>query len=128
MNTNLNILQKYEQNYFYENISMNNIDMINLYFNNINQNACRALNIYNTSGKIEKGKDADLISVLANKFNIYENDLAKSIFTRSNQNQISNLWISGKEIIKSGKLITINENLLYDEFNEWKNKNNYGQR
>ena len=123
VNTDLNIVKKIEQNYFRRNIQIDEKKMLDMFISKINVNAAKALNIYNSNGKIEIGKDADLVSVSINKLNILEDDVAKSILTKSRCCQ--NLWISGKNIIKDGKLITINENLLYDELTEWKDRNKY---
>ena len=123
INSDLNIVKKIEQNYFRKNIQIDEKKMLDIFISKMNVNAAKALNIYNSNGIIEIGKDADLVSVSVNKLNILEDDVAKSILTKSRCCQ--NLWISGKNIIKDGKLITINENLLYDELTEWKNKIKY---
>tara|TARA_B100001113_G_scaffold258486_1_gene213624 strand:- start:1157 stop:2398 length:1242 start_codon:yes stop_codon:yes gene_type:complete len=123
INSDLNIVKKIEQNYFRKNIQIDEKKMLDIFISKMNVNAAKALNIYNSNGIIEIGKDADLVSVSVNKLNILEDDVAKSILTKSGCCQ--NLWVSGKNVIKDGKLITINENLLYDELTEWKNRIKY---
>ena len=123
INSDLNIVKKIEQNYFRKNIQIDEKKMLDMFISKINVNAAKALNIYNSNGIIEIGKDADLVSVSVNKLNILKGDVAKSILTKSGCCQ--NLWVSGKNVIKDGKLITINENLLYDELTEWKNRIKY---
>tara|TARA_B100001057_G_scaffold9243_1_gene8549 strand:+ start:85960 stop:87201 length:1242 start_codon:yes stop_codon:yes gene_type:complete len=123
VNSDLNIVKKIEQNYFRKNIQIDEKKMLDVFISKMNANAAKALNIYNSKGIIEIGKDADLVSVSVNKLNILEDDVAKSILTKSGCCQ--NLWISGKNIIKDGKLITINENLLYDELTKWKSRIKY---
>ena len=123
INSDLNIIKKIEQNYFRKNIQIDEKKMLDMFISKINVNAAKALNIYNSNGIIEIGKDADLVSVSVNKLNILKGDVAKSILTKSGCCQ--NLWVSGKNVIKDGKLITINENLLYDELTEWKNRIKY---
>tara|TARA_Y100001970_G_C14205117_1_gene843505 strand:+ start:134 stop:1126 length:993 start_codon:yes stop_codon:yes gene_type:complete len=123
INSDLNIVKKIEQNYFRKNIQIDEKKMLDMFISKMNVNAAKALNIYNSNGIIEIGKDADLVSVSVNKLNILKDDVAKSILTKSGCCQ--NLWVSGKNVIKDGKLITINENLLYDELIEWKNKIKY---
>ena len=123
INSDLNIVKKIEQNYFRKNIQIDEKKMLDMFISKMNVNAAKALNIYNSNGIIEIGKDADLVSVSVNKLNILKGDVAKSILTKSGCCQ--NLWVSGKNVIKDGKLITINENLLYDELTEWKNRIKY---
>ena len=123
INSDLNIVKKIEQNYFRKNIQIDEKKMLDIFISKMNVNAAKALNIYNSNGIIEIGKDADLVSVSVNKLNILEDDVAKSILTKSGCCQ--NLWVSGKNVIKDGKLITINENLLYDELTEWRNRIKY---
>ena len=123
INSDLNIVKKIEQNYFRKNIQIDEKKMLDMFISKMNVNAAKALNIYNSNGIIEIGKDADLVSVSVDKLNILKDDVAKSILTKSGCCQ--NLWVSGKNVIKDGKLITINENLLYDELTEWKNRIKY---
>ena len=123
INSDLNIVKKIEQNYFRKNIQIDEKKMLDMFISKMNVNAAKALNIYNSNGIIEIGKDADLVSVSVNKLNILKDDVAKSILTKSGSCQ--NLWVSGKNVIKDGKLITINENLLYDELTEWRNRIKY---
>ena len=67
-------------------------------------------------GVFDKGYSADIVSINIKDiiqtnlilFNGIENDL-KSM-------NIDNVWISGKQLLKNSKLLTINENKIYDKF------------
>jgi hypothetical protein len=43
-------------------------------------------------------------------------DLYKCIENELISNNIDNVWISGKQILKDKKLLTINEDMLYHKF------------
>ena len=45
-------------------------------------------------------------------------DLYKYIENELISNNIDNVWISGKQILKDKKLLTINEDMLYHKFTE----------
>ncbi len=79
-------------------------------------NPAQSLGLDQLIGVFDKGYSADIVSINIKDiiqtnlilFNGIENDL-KSM-------NIDNIWISGKQLLKNSKLLTINENKIYDKF------------
>ena len=61
---------------------------------------------------------ADIISIKINDLGMDKIDLYKCIESELMSNNIDNVWISGKQILKDKKPLTINEDMLYHKFTE----------
>jgi 5-methylthioadenosine/S-adenosylhomocysteine deaminase len=84
----------------------------------ITNNGAEALGLDFNVGKLKPKYSADLISIKINDLGISELDLYKCIENELISNNIDNVWISGKQILKDKKLLTINEDMLYHKFTE----------
>ncbi len=79
-------------------------------------------------GVLAKGYLADIVSINIKDiiqtnsvtFNGIENNL-KSL-------NIDNVWVSGKQLMKNSKLLTIEENKIYDRFRKIKGRINTDER
>ena len=79
-------------------------------------NSAKAIGLDNRVGLLSKGYLADIIS-----FNV--NELLKrgplsfnAIERKIKSNDIDNVWMSGKHVMKNKKLMTISEEKIYDRF------------
>jgi 5-methylthioadenosine/S-adenosylhomocysteine deaminase len=84
----------------------------------ITSNGAESLGLDFNIGKLKPKYSADLISIKINDLGINELDLYKYIENELISNNIDNVWISGKQILKDKKLLTINEDMLYHKFTE----------
>ena len=84
----------------------------------ITNNGAESLALDFNMGKLKPRYSADLISIKINDLGVSELDLYKYIENELISNNIDNVWISGKQILKDKKLLTINENMLYHKFTE----------
>jgi len=84
----------------------------------ITNNGAEALGLDFNIGKLKPKYSADLISIKINDLGVSELDLYKCIENELISNNIDNVWISGKQILKDKKLLTINEDMLYHKFTE----------
>ena len=81
----------------------------------ITVNSAKSFGLDHKIGKLEVGQLADIISI---KVDIHKYKEGLNINTLNNHlksTDITNVWISGKHIVKNKKLLTINEKLLYDK-------------
>ena len=84
----------------------------------ITSNGAESLGLDFNIGKLKPKYSADLISIKINDLGINELDLYKYIENELISNNIDNVWVSGKQILKDKKLLTINEDMLYHKFTE----------
>ena len=78
-------------------------------------NSAKSFGLGHKIGKLEIGQLADVISIKID-INKYKEGLNTDILHNNlKSTDIMNVWISGKRIVKNKKLLTINENLLYDK-------------
>jgi len=84
----------------------------------ITSNGAESLGLDFNIGKLKLGHSADLISIKINDLGARKLDLYKCIENELISNNIDNVWISGKQILKDKKLLTINEDMLYHKFTE----------
>lgn len=88
-------------------------------------NAAKALNMQTKIGSLETGKLADLIAIDLNSINtqpIYHptSHLAYAV----NSRQVSDVWIAGKHLLKSGKFTQTDENAIVAKAKAWSKKIN----
>ena len=84
----------------------------------ITNNGAESLGLDFNIGKLKPKYSADIISIKINDLGMDKIDLYKCIESELISNNIDNVWISGKQILKDKKLLTINEDMLYHKFTE----------
>lgn len=84
----------------------------------ITNNGAESLGLDFNTGKLKPKYSADIISIKINDLGMDKIDLYKCIESELMSNNIDNVWISGKQILKDKKLLTINEDMLYHKFTE----------
>jgi 5-methylthioadenosine/S-adenosylhomocysteine deaminase len=83
-------------------------------------NAAKALGIDQLTGSLETGKAADLIAVdlsSLEKQPIYQ-PISQLVYTECGQN-VSDSWINGKQVLKAGKLTTLDSGNLIEKAQRW---------
>ena len=83
-------------------------------------NGARALNLDNEIGSLKKGKSADLIAIDLNQIStqpVYD-PIAQIVYSAS-RDQITDVWVSGKQLVKDRELITIKENKVLEKSRIW---------
>ena len=84
----------------------------------ITSNGAESLGLDFNIGRLKPKYSADIISIKINDLGMDKIDLYKCIESELMSNNIDNMWISGKQILKDKKLLTINEDMLYHKFTE----------
>ncbi len=86
-------------------------------------NGARALGLQNIIGSVCKGKQADLIAIDLSELESQplHNPISQIVYT-ANRNQVSDVWVAGKQLLKSRELLTINENQVKLNAADWKDK------
>ena len=82
----------------------------------ITNNGAESLGLDFNIGRLKPKYSADIISIKINDLGMDKIDLYKCIENELISNNIDNVWISGKQILKDKKLLTINEDMLYHKF------------
>ncbi len=86
-------------------------------------NGARALGIAETTGSLQIGKDADLISIDIARVNMvpmYE-PVSHLVYAAS-RNCVQHVWVAGKQLVKSGRLTTMNEDEIYRNALQWQER------
>ena len=79
-------------------------------------NSAKAIGLDNRVGLLSKGYLADIISFNVNEL-LKRGPLSfKAIERKIKSNDIDNVWMSGKHVMKNKKLMTISEEKIYDRF------------
>ena len=99
--------------------NLKSFDLIKL----ITVNSAKSLGVSNKIGKLEIGHLADVISIKIKSHKFKEGLNIDHLHKYLKSSDIMNVWISGKRILKDKKLLTINENLLYDKLVKLKKDN-----
>eukprot|EP01132_Coremiostelium_polycephalum_P007879 gene7879-9698_t len=79
-------------------------------------NGAKALGVDNNLGSIEKGKFADFISVKVTSPPVYD-PISHLIYCGTNQ--VTNVWVGGKQVVKNSKITTIDEEDLKKRVHEF---------
>ena len=72
-------------------------------------NGAKALGLSESIGSLKKGKQADIVALNLNQLEttpLYE-PLSQIIYA-SDRQQVSDVWVAGKRLLKDKKLITLN--------------------
>ena len=93
-------------------------------------NGAKALGLSKSIGSLKKGKQADIVALNLNQLEttpLYE-PLSQIIYA-SDRQQVSDVWVAGKRLLKDKKLITLNSEELMENAKLWqeKIKNNYSK-
>ena len=93
-------------------------------------NGAKALGLSESIGSLKKGKQADIVAINLNQLEtipLYE-PLSQIIYA-SDRQQVSDVWVAGKRLLKDKKLITLNSEELMENVKKWqkKIKNNYSK-
>ena len=78
-------------------------------------NSAKSFGLDHKIGKLEVGQLADIISIRVDIHKYKEGLNTNTLNNHLKSTNITNVWISGKHIVKNKKLLTINEKLLYDK-------------
>jgi len=88
-------------------------------------NGAKALAIDHITGSLTKGKAADVIAIDLDTIEtqpLY--DPVSHIVYAANRNQISDVWVAGKQLLKNRELTTINGNIVLSKTRDWQEKIN----
>ena len=91
-------------------------------------NASKSIGLEKLIGNISKGYLADLVSINIKDIIQRNSVIFNGIERKLKSENIDNVWISGKQIMKNKKLLTITQEKIYDKFKIIKdriNKNEY---
>lgn len=86
-------------------------------------NGARALGIDQLTGSLKPGKAADFIALNLNEIEtlpLYHP--ASQIVYAATRNQVTDVWVNGKQLLKSRQLLTLNEEELKDKASFWGKK------
>lgn len=86
-------------------------------------NGAKALGIDHITGSLTKGKAADVIAIDLDTIEcqpLY--DPVSHIIYAASRNQVSDVWVAGKQLLKNRKLTIIDENLVLRETRDWQEK------
>jgi len=82
-------------------------------------NGAKALGVDDKLGSLEVGKLADFIAVKINSFPIYD-PISHLVYVGTNK--VSDVWVSGQQLLKNGKCTQINETALNSKVLEFSKK------
>ena len=86
-------------------------------------NGAKALGIDHITGSLTKGKAADVIAIDLDTIEsqpLY--DTVSHIVYAANRNQITDVWVAGKHLLKNRELTTIEEKSVLEKSREWQEK------
>ena len=90
-------------------------------------NGAKALGIDKITGSLKKGKSADLISIDLGTIEsqpVY-NPISQIIYA-TNRNQVDNVWVAGKQLLKNRQLTTLDEQAILHNTAIWQKKLSHG--
>jgi 5-methylthioadenosine/S-adenosylhomocysteine deaminase len=86
-------------------------------------NGAKALGLEDSIGSLRKGKQADVIAI---DLGVLESqplfDPVSQIIYTANRNQVSDVWVAGKQLLRSRELQTLNESQLKMTVSNWREK------
>jgi len=86
-------------------------------------NAARSLGIDDVTGSLKKGKAADLIAIDMSSLESQPcYDIVSQLVYSSNRNQVSDVWVEGKQLLKDHQLTTMNEASIIKKTQQWADK------
>lgn len=86
-------------------------------------NGARALGLEDTTGTITPGKCADLVAVDLNHVNTQPTyDPVTQLVYSASRDQVSDVWVNGNQVVRHGKLETIDLKTLFSRVTVWANR------
>ncbi|MBL4762351.1 MAG: TRZ/ATZ family hydrolase [Gammaproteobacteria bacterium] len=86
-------------------------------------NGAKALGINHITGSLEVGKAADITAInLSGIENQPLYDAASQIIYSANRNDVSNVWVAGRHLLKERELTTMNEREVLQKARHWQEK------
>ena len=86
-------------------------------------NAAKALGLNDSIGSLKKGKQADIVAINLDQLEtipLYEP--LEQIIYAGNRQQVSDVWIAGKQVLKNRELTTLEYPRLMEKAKEWEKK------
>ncbi len=86
-------------------------------------NGAKALGLDETIGSLKKGKQADIVAINLNQLEtlpLYEP--VSQIIYSANRQQVTDVWISGKQLLKNRELTTMEYSKLMEKAKKWEGK------
>jgi len=86
-------------------------------------NSAKALGIHHYTGSLQVGKAADFIAMDMDHMEtqpIYH-PISQMVYA-SSRNQVTDVWVNGKQLLKDRKLTTLDEKELIEKAQVWRNK------
>ena len=86
-------------------------------------NAAKALGLDETIGSLKKGKQADIVAINLDQLEtapLYEP--VSQIIYSANRQQVTDVWISGKQLLKNRELTTMEYTKLMEKAKDWEVK------
>lgn len=86
-------------------------------------NGAKALGLGSETGSLTIGKSADVIAIdlgFLETQPLYD-PISQIVYAASRQ-QVTNVWVAGKHLLKQGQLTTINVSELLERVNEWQHR------
>lgn len=86
-------------------------------------NAAQALGLEHKIGSIEPGKSADLCAVNLDSIELSPcYDPASHLIYAAGREHVSNVWVAGKQLVDSGRVLHMDENGIKRKAAEWKSR------
>jgi len=86
-------------------------------------NAARSLGIDEVNGSLKKGKSADLIAIDMSSLESQPcYDIISQLVYSSNRNQVTDVWVEGKQLLKDRQLTTMHEAVIIKNTQQWADK------
>ncbi|MFT7458221.1 MAG: 5-methylthioadenosine/S-adenosylhomocysteine deaminase [Planctomycetota bacterium] len=86
-------------------------------------NGARALGLQDSVGSLRRGKQADIIAIDLSELEsqpLYD-PVSQIVYTAS-RNQVSDVWVAGKQLLRSRELLTLNETQVKLNVAKWREK------
>jgi 5-methylthioadenosine/S-adenosylhomocysteine deaminase len=90
-------------------------------------NGAKALGLDHITGSLTKGKAADVIAIDLNTIEsqpLY--DPVSHLIYAASRNQVSDVWVAGKQLLRNRQLTSIDENLVLRKTSDWQEKISHG--
>lgn len=79
-------------------------------------NGAKALKIDHLVGSLEKGKEADFISIKINALPVYS---VRNTVLMSGNNEVTNVWVAGKPLLREGVITVLDEDRVNQTAIQW---------
>jgi 5-methylthioadenosine/S-adenosylhomocysteine deaminase len=86
-------------------------------------NGAKALGIDNITGSLEVGKSADIVAIDLDRIETQPlyHPISQIVYATSRE-QVRDVWIAGKQVLKDRKLVTLDEKELLNKAQTWRKK------